>query len=216
MKHARSGHGSRHCPMIVAALALLAAPMAPTLAADALGIYVGASIGQARVDATTPIGGDFRENHSAFKVLAGVRPISLLGAELSYVDLGHPTGTVDGPNVMGQSRFPADVSMKGAAAFGVLYLPVPVLDVFVKAGPARLQSTANSAAVLPGVGACAITYPNCALVYSRLDRTNTSLAAGAGAQMKFGSCALRAEYERFSAAGGHPGLLSLGFTWTIL
>ena len=54
--------------------------------------------------------------------------------------------------------------------------------------------------------------PNCALF--RLDRTNTSFAAGAGAQYKLGAFAVRAEYERFNAAGGNPSLISLGFTWT--
>ena len=82
----------------------------------------------------------------------------------------------------------------------------------VKAGLARLQSTLNSIRV--GVGSCTTTDPNCALF--RLDRTNTSFAAGAGAQVKFGPWAVRAEYERFNAAGGNPSLVSLGLTWTFL
>jgi len=47
-----------------------------------------------------------------------------------------------------------------------------------------------------------------------LDRTNTGFAAGAGAQFKLGSWAVRAEYERFNAAGANPSLVSLGVTWT--
>jgi hypothetical protein len=38
-------------------------------------------------------------------------------------------------------------------------------------------------------------------------------AGGGGAQYKFGSWAVRAEYERFNAAGGNPSLLSAGVTW---
>jgi hypothetical protein len=35
-----------------------------------------------------------------------------------------------------------------------------------------------------------------------------------GAQYKFGSLAVRAEFERFNAAGEHPSLLTLGLTWS--
>jgi hypothetical protein len=49
--------------------------------------------------------------------------------------------------------------------------------------------------------------------------TNTSLAAGAGAQLELGAWALRAEYERFNVAGGNPGLAGLAglaATWSEL
>jgi len=190
-----------------AAIVLFAMALHPTghaFAADLLGLYVGGSAGQSQVEANVPSIGDFKENHSAFKLIAGIRPISLIGAEISYIDFGHPGGSINAVS--------SNVSEKGADAFGVLYLPVPVVDVFVKAGLARLQSTLNSIRV--GVGSCTTTDPNCALF--RLDRTNTSFAAGAGAQVKFGPWAVRAEYERFNAAGGNPSLVSLGLTWTFL
>jgi len=173
-------------------------------AGDLLGLYVGGSAGQSQVEADVPSIGDFKQNHSAFKLIAGIRPISLIGAELSYIDFGHPSGRINAVS--------SNVSEKGADAFGVLYLPVPVVDVFVKAGLARLQSTSTS--FKTGVGSCTVTYPNCALF--RLDRTDTGFAAGAGAQVKFGPWAVRAEYERFNAAGGNPSLVSLGLTWTFL
>ena len=34
--------------------------------------------------------------------------------------------------------------------------------------------------------------------------------------MKFGAWAVRAEYERFNAAGGNPTLVSLGIMWIFL
>jgi opacity protein-like surface antigen len=200
---------SRRIPLVAptAIIALFAMAFLPTkraFAGDLLGLYVGGAVGQSQVEANAPSIGDFKQNHSAFKVIAGIRPISLIGAELSYIDFGHPSGSINAVS--------SDVSEKGADAFGVLYLPVPVVDVFVKAGLARLQSTLTS--VKGGVGTCTIANPNCALF--RLDRTNTSFAAGAGAQVKFGSWAVRAEYERFNAAGRNPSLVSLGLTWTFL
>ena len=99
--------------------------------------------------------------------------------------------------------------MKGAAAFGVLYLPVPVVELFVKAGAARLESTVNGSFCSPcACGICRYSF--------QLSRTNTSGAGGVGAQYRFGRWAARAEYERFNAAGGNPSLLSAGITWNFL
>jgi hypothetical protein len=55
--------------------------------------------------------------------------------------------------------------MKGAAAFGILYLPVPRIDVYAKEDLARLQSNDNGGGYTP----C----PDCptSLPYS-VDRTN--------------------------------------------
>ena len=56
--------------------------------------------------------------------------------------------------------------MKVAAAFGILYLPMPRIDVYAKAGLARLQSKVN-------VGAYT-QCPDCPTsVPFSVDRTNT-------------------------------------------
>ena len=195
--------------LILASLVFLAQPSGKAVAGDSLGPYVGGAIGQSRVEATASAVStdifpviykeDFDKTHAAFKVMLGVRPISLLGAELAYIDFGDPSGSLFG--------YPADVSLRGAAGFGVLYLPVPIVDVYVKAGVARLESTVNASFCSP----CAC---NICRYSFQLNRTNTSGAGGVGAQYKFGSWAVRAEYERFNAAGGNPSLLSVGATWT--
>jgi hypothetical protein len=179
---------------------------------DLLGLYVGGSVGVARVEASpgslvNPGGesldsaGDFAANHSAFKVMVGVRPISLLGGEMEYIDFGNPSGNL--------GSVPANVDLKGAAAFVVAYLPVPIVDVTVKVGLARLQNT------LAGTGE--FTEPREILLTTslfRLDRTNNNFAIGGGVQYTIGSIGMRAEYERFEAAGGSPSLLSVGVIWT--
>jgi opacity protein-like surface antigen len=175
----------------VAACVLLALPSRKAMADDLVGVYVGGAVGQARIDATAPYVGGFRENHSAFKLMVGLRSIPLVGAELAYLDFGHP------------SRINGFIS-----ALGILYLPVPIVDIYAKAGLGRLQSTTTTAIVCP---ATCIEIATPAPVH----RTNVGLAVGAGAQFKFGSFAVRGEYERFSAAGGHPGLLSVGAAWVI-
>ena len=69
--------------------------------------------------------------------------------------------------------------------------------IYAKAGLARLDSEITAAGL-------------------SLDRKNTNLGLGAGAQVKFGSFAIRAEYERFVVDGRDPSLLSLGFTMSFL
>ena len=198
---------------ILAALVFVVPPNGNALAGDLLGLYVGGAIGQSHLEAAasqvfSDIGSatsteNIDKTHAAFKVMLGARPISLLGAEIDYIDFGKPSGSLFGN--------PADVSMKGAAAFGVLYLPVPIVDVYLKAGIARLESTINGSICSP----CACDLQVCRFSF-QLNRTNTSGAGGGGAQYKFGSWAVRAEYERFNAAGGNPSLLSVGITWHFL
>lgn len=191
-----------HCVPFVraagAALALATLLAArPAAAVDLLGFYVGAGIGQGQVETGAPdiTTASFKENHSAWKLMAGVRPLSLLGAELSYVDFGHPDGTLAGA--------PASARLDGVAGFGLLYLPIPLpfLDVYGKAGAARLRSSVQGTA--PTLGAF------------RSDSTDTRFAAGIGAQFKFGSLAVRGEYERFDVSGGTPGLFTVGLTKTL-
>jgi opacity protein-like surface antigen len=198
--------------LIVAAIGALALSGEKATAEDLLGMYVGGAIGQAQVSAYAdsasfaPIAsdgtGEFSEKHAAFKALVGFRPISLFGAELEYVDFGHPSGSL--------FDYPANSSIKGAAAFGLLFLPVPIIDIYMKAGAARLQSTLSG--IVPYLPLCA----GCAPPRFEQDRTDTAFAAGAGAQYKFGSWTVRAEYERFNTAGEHPSVVSLGLTWTFL
>ena len=195
--------------LILAAFALLAQPGGKALGADAPDLYVGAAIGESHVESKTSLVlGDIfpttqteeiDQRHTAFQVMLGARPISWLGAEIDYIDFGKPGGTLFG--------HPADVSLKGPAVFGVLYLPVPVIDLYLKAGIAHLESTVNGSACSPC--ACAI----CTFAF-QTNRTYTSGAAGVGIQYRFGSWAVRAEYERFNAAGGNPSLLSAGAIWT--
>ena len=86
----------------------------------------------------------FREDHAAFKVILGARPIPVAGAELAYVDFGHP-GRLGGTYV-------PNVAMKGATAFAMFYLPLPVVEVFVRTN----TSPAAGAGVQCKLGAFAV------------------------------------------------------------
>ena len=200
-------------PLTVPALVIsLALATTSAHAADPLGIYLGGSVGDAQVQAD---GGSFTsavfsERHTAFKGMAGLRPIELLGAEVEYFDFGTPTGPIGSFNTQ------TPVRMRGAAAFGLVYLPVPIIDLFAKAGLARLRSTVGpiqyTGPAPLGTGMTCVIGVQCSGL-PRFDRNDTKVALGIGAQHRFGSLAVRGEFERFTAAGGKPTLLSLGVTW---
>src|SRR5215470_15469133 len=80
----------RHRPATLACLLALGCGAAAAHA-ELLGMYVGGAVGQARIEAAersvaTSVGsvstGSFAENHSAFKVMAGLRALSFVGAEV--------------------------------------------------------------------------------------------------------------------------------------
>jgi opacity protein-like surface antigen len=184
-------------------------------AQNTFGAYLGAAVGQGQVAASIPYASlvvpnaeTFRHSDTAYDLMLGVRAVSLLGAELQYLNLGHPQGDFYG--------YPADASVKGAAAFGVLYFPVPVpmIDFYAKAGAARLQSEVSGFFPSGGTALVCVAGAPCGTFPFHLDRTTTGFALGAGAQLRFGDWAIRAEYERFDAAGAYPSLAAVGFTWT--
>lgn len=181
------------------ALAGCGALGAVSAAADPLGFYLGAGLGRANVK-VDELG--FSEHATGWKALVGLRPIPLLGAEMEYVDFGNPSISRAGLGSVGAKS-------RGAALFGLVYapLPLPLLDLYAKAGLARLQSTADGQVAAP----CGLGIPNCGLF--RLDRTDTRFAYGAGAQVKIATLAVRLEYEQFSSRSGDPNFASVSLTW---
>lgn len=86
---------------------------------------------------------------------------------------------------------------------------MPMVDIFAKAGVARLQSSVESSIN------CIADCPTKLVPSSfSLDQKQTRVAYGAGAQIMVAAVAIRAEYERISATGGDPDLLSLGISWS--
>jgi hypothetical protein len=188
---------------------------APVLADNAAGFYLGAAIGESHVRSTQAINGDtdyvsnFDEHHSAWKVTAGVRPISPLGVELEYIDFGNPSSAAANNGFGGISQS----SATAWTLFGLGYLPLPVpfLDVYGKLGVAHLRTTGTE---VPPVPDCPAGATACGAPPFAISDSTTNVAYGGGVQGKLGSLAIRAEYERIAASGGNPDLFSLGVTWT--
>jgi hypothetical protein len=212
------------------ALALLGGALAcaPASAFDLLGIYVGGSAGQGKIETgslaspvptTVPTIGEFKADHSAYKLVAGIRPLPVIAVEAAYIDFGRTSqnfgSASNSAGIIGASTASGEARISGSAAFAILYLPIPVVDVFAKAGVSRLKTDATATVQLSGPILCPVTAPNCRFTQSS-SSTDNGFAAGAGAGLKFGAFAIRAEYERFSTRGAYPALTTLGFTYAFL
>jgi opacity protein-like surface antigen len=209
--------------LLLAAAICEGAECEPSAATDLLGLYIGGGAGNStlrndQIVLTSPFAVpahyDFDERATGWKAVIGLRPISLAGAELEYMDFGHPnvTSTLQGLPLL------ADAQAKGPALFGLGYLPIPVpaLDIYGKLGLAHLHTEVNATNVGHELCAANVACPLIAWIPGvfHLNRTETSLAYGAGIQFKLSSMAARLEYERVSESGGDQDLLSLGLTWT--
>ncbi|HEX4241124.1 MAG TPA: outer membrane beta-barrel protein [Steroidobacteraceae bacterium] len=179
------------------------------------GFYAGAGLGYSTVRSDDPAfgyPGYFNDHEAAWKVMAGVRPIPFLGAEVEYIDFGQPDihrGYFD-YNYYGLDSHPRAGVL---SAVGYLPLPVPFFDLYAKAGVARLDTDVTTSVVPScpsGSGAGCPTNPGYLL---RHNETFNKLAYGVGVQSKFWNVLFRAEYERISSTFGDPDALTVGAAW---
>jgi hypothetical protein len=178
----------------VAGIALMASALSCAARADDLGLYAGGSVGYSTqyIDA---VSNGAEQHDTGWKIMAGIRPIPFLGAEVEYFNLGSPSKVIDQINVSAKSS--------GPAAFGMAYLPYGIGDLFVKVGGASMTTRAN---VLANGEDGFVLYTS--------SQTNQVAAWGGGGQIKFDNAGIRLEYEGFNAPTGRQGLISAGFTWT--
>ncbi len=171
----------------------------PTQAADN-GFYLGAALTDSKIDNVNEIEdlvGDIDLSDNSFKIIAGLRPLNWLALEANYIDLGSERRTVltnVGVNI--------DAKAYAGYAVGLLRLDPAPIDLYGKLGLARWEVDGSVSSVLGNF---------------RASENGTELAYGAGVQARFGSLALRAEYETFDIEDTDGlDLISLGFTWTFL
>jgi opacity protein-like surface antigen len=181
------------------------------LADDPAGFYLGAGVGYSTIRSDDPgygLPGYFDDHETAWKVIAGVRPLPVIGAEFEYIDFGQPGGHNGYYN---SAYYGLDSHPRAPALFAVGYLPLPVpfFDIFGKAGVARLDTDVTTT-VTP---ACTAV-PACLPYSYRHDETANKLAYGVGLQSKYWGVSFRAEYERISSTYGDPDALTVSATWT--
>ena len=174
---------------ILFAAALLTLPVLPAVAADN-GFYLRGSVGQANLKIDDLSDGistaDFDADDTAFKLIAGMRPLDWLGVEAAYVNFGEPEDTV-----LGQ-KLKADGD--GISAFAVGFLATGPVDLFAKVGLISWDSKISGS----------------------FDDDGTDLAYGAGAQFRVLGLSIRAEYEKYDISDVDLDMISVGLTYTFL
>ena len=122
-----------------------------------------------------------------WKGLVGVRMSSHVAFEAGFTDFGEIAAAPVG------AGGPAHVRSRAFTAYAVGIMPAGPVDVFVKAGPTRLQSTGHYGG-------------------SYFDRQQRKLTGGAGVQLNKRRLVVRLEYEKFgSGVLASLDMLSLGF-----
>lgn len=175
-------------PLLASLTVIAAALAAPAAHAADNGFYLGAGVTKSKVDGLED---QLDFDDESFKVIAGFRPFDSFGVEVNYIDLGKDSATI-GP-------FTVEADAKAVAAYAVGYFPLAPIDLFLKAGLARWESSASAT----GLGS--------------FSDDGTEFAYGGGIQARFGSLAARLEYESFDVGGSDRAeLVSVGVTWTFL
>ena len=156
------------------------------------GFYLGASLGQSSIQLTEQAL-KFDGTDTAYKIIAGLRPVDWLGVEASYVDFGSPDDSVGGINIKSDGT--------GISAYAVGFVPVGPVDVFAKAGLVNWDASL-SAPALPALS---------------MSESGTDFAYGVGVQFRLLSLSIRGEYEVFRIEElDDVKLFSIGLTWTFL
>jgi len=171
-----------------------------------LGFYVGAGVGESQIrsdDSYYGYPGYYNDYQFAWQGIVGIRPIRLIGLEAEYIDFGQPYrhNRYDF-NISGSDSHPTAPAL---FAVGYLPLPLPFLDVFAKAGAARLSTNLTDFVQQPCVAGSPCPY---FVPTDRHQVINTRLAYGAGVQSKFPfGLIVRGEYQRISSQYGDPDAL---------
>jgi hypothetical protein len=187
---------------------LLALTSGAARADDLLGFYLGAAFGKAWLDTSNGLMSGFGSDKHASEFMVGWRPMPELAAELEYINFGSSSGYTSYQDTNDQLL--NDASRKGLAAFGVLYLPTPVVDFYLKAGVAKLHTQVTTMVQPCPMG------EDCPPLANPLpvDSTAVGLAGGGGLMYRFRRLELRLDYARFAAFGGNPYLATVGLTYT--
>jgi hypothetical protein len=165
------------------------------------GLYVGAAAGKSDIRVNGPYSGlDLGARPIGWTIFVGLRPLSVVGVELQYIDYSH--STVQSTTVGLET---VDWHQRATTLSGLAFAPIPLpfLDVYGRVGLAQLE-TRGSASEKIGSG----------LNMSLITQTATHFAYGAGAQLKASSLAFRLETQWIGASGKQPEFLSLGLSWT--
>jgi opacity protein-like surface antigen len=170
----------------VAAVAVLGASAATATE----GFYLGAAGMQSRFDSNNFDLSDVDNEDTGWKIIAGYRSSPNFAFESAYMRFGNSTA----PSVA--LTGPYEAKANALAAFGLGIWPAGPVDLFLKAGAARIHAKGNVGAV-------------------NFSDKKIEFAYGAGLQFNLGRFGMRAEYEKFNTSViGDLDVISIGANYT--
>ena len=153
--------------------------------------YIGAGVSHNDVSNITDLGNQADISGSSWKALIGIRPINMFAVEADYMDLGSGNSTYTPPGIGCPSptcnaTAHSDGNAYAGYVVGFLPIPLPIVDIFGKAGAAhwKLNGSVNSTVFAP----------------SGFSHSGTDFAWGIGVQAHVSMFGARLEYENFDIA----------------
>jgi outer membrane immunogenic protein len=190
-KSLEENRGVASVAVVLAASAIML--YAPESKADS-GFYLGGSVGQAGVEVQDTSGTQlliFDEDDFAWKAFGGYKfdlPVINLGVEGGYVNLGSPSGELEG--------VPVAIETDGFDVFGVAGIDIGPVGVFAKYG----MISWDAEFTVDGLSDA---------------QDGSDPAYGIGATIGLGSIDIRAEYEVFDIEDAEDvSMISVGLVWT--
>lgn len=181
---------SRKAAMTALSAALLMSAGAYAQDAEPTGFYIGGGLTQSRFDNDDFEVDDIDDEDNSWKIILGARPHRNFAVEANYVNFGE-SGQ---PSVEAGGPFQADAD--GFAVFGLAIAPIGPVELYAKAGIARIDAKGNVGAVF-------------------FEDKATEFAYGAGIQFRLGRVGLRAEYEKYDTdVVGDLDLITAGITFS--
>ncbi len=177
--------------LIASLLGLAVLSLSPAAFADS-GAFIGANVGTAGVSVDDGFGGNYDEDDFAWKFYGGYAfdlPVVDFGVEIGYFDLGGPTGDFLGG--------PAQFSVSGYEAFGLIGFNLGPVGIFGKAGIAAWDADG----FVEALG-------------GDFSDDGSDPAYGVGLRFTLGSIEIRGEYEVIDIEYAEDVYMgSLGLVW---
>jgi hypothetical protein len=185
--------------------------------------YVGLGFGESELGldlasagapdfASSRFGRSEPEPSTAWKIVAGFRPVRVVGAEIQYVDFGVAEIPSPSGNAIIRTHFDMESRADAIVMTALLFIPErsPAFDIYGKVGVAQLDESFQAHALLVD--------PSCtpfACQFSTdIDRTDSRPYLGIGARIRVGrEIGFRIEYEEIDRDGDSVTLLSVGLAW---
>jgi hypothetical protein len=143
--------------------------------------FLGAGVVRNSLSDITALGGLPDLKNTSWKAYVGVRPLNWLAAEADYIDLG--SGSSSSTAAAGNVSAHADGNAWAVYGVGFLPIPLPIVDIFGKAGFAHWNLNGNvNSLVSPG----------------SLSTNGSEFAWGIGVQAHISIVGARLEYENFN------------------